>query len=678
MRHVPPGPARNCTPMSGACRVSLSSQRWFSVCPARAARDQCPVRAAPPCPVRAAYQSRTRAASQSPGPVRAAAPFVERELHGRRLQCARCRRQIVSGMLRRLLGVGRRRAAPWRPVSPAWYGSDVECIDHRKDFDEHMAMAEEQLRRLRPMEAQRVLSRFPASALQNDPVLLARLLTKQMMIPMIHSEDAAGIGVDDVEAIHQRFAPFLTGAVTDPDIVTFVSHLVLAYGSFGRVDVAQELIDSKLGDDDVVMPDDLRKWRALEADHCRAVLYFGTGKSPQAEAKLRSALLQAQELLASVEPDSLAHKLIVETCCAIHQKLCHLAFVQEKFDDCALLLSTSSDEIAKMKGVHDITVHRMLFSLVAIHHKRDNAHEVVNTAKKILQNAPKTHGEAAVMLAKLSELISGMSMEYVDFCLELCTASIDIFGQLAIENVHRGHAYSHYATLLNALKRYEEGMAAATTALQDIQGALGDHDHALGPVYHTLGVAALGLNKPAEAIPYLDRAQELLDPENDQRLAIIYGHLGEAHEKTGDREQAEKMITKAVNIKRVCMPDTTQLAVDMQNLAAMKQRSGHKADSVMLHEEAVEIYRNQLGSQSYQTAWARCLLGAALTSAGQLDRACDAFAEGVPVVRAHNKTPTTLLRPILMQYYQVLLACGQTDRASAVQQDISSLAPAHQ
>lgn len=141
----------------------------------------------------------------------------------------------------------------------------MECIDHRKDFDEHMAMAEEQLRRLRPMEAQRVLSRFPASALQNDPVLLARLLTKQMMIPMIHSEDAAGIGVDDVEAIHQRFAPFLTGAVTDPDIVTFVSHLVLAYGSFGRVDVAQELIDSKLGDDDVVMPDDLRKWRALEA-----------------------------------------------------------------------------------------------------------------------------------------------------------------------------------------------------------------------------------------------------------------------------------------------------------------------------------------------------------------------------------------------------------------------------
>lgn len=43
-----------------------------------------------------------------------------------------------------------------------------------------------------------------------------------------------------------------------------------------------------------------------------------------------------------------------------------------------------------MKGVHDITVHRMLFSLVAIHHKRDNAHEVVSATPGVALFEPFT------------------------------------------------------------------------------------------------------------------------------------------------------------------------------------------------------------------------------------------------------------------------------------------------
>jgi hypothetical protein len=156
-------------------------------------------------------------------------------------------------------------------------------------------------------------------------------------------------------------------------------------------------------------------------------------------------------------------------------------------------------------------------------------------------------------------------------------------------------------------------------------------------VLNVLGASLLGLNKPAEAAPLLDRALSIrrrVLPSPSLDLAVSLNNHASALLSTDAIERARAAAAEAVAMfEALGETKRFEYGVALNNLAAARSNLGDYGPSIPIYEHAREIFSAQLPPDSPRLARLLVNEGVAVQRLGDLARAGSLYESAVELAR---------------------------------------------
>jgi tetratricopeptide (TPR) repeat protein len=116
--------------------------------------------------------------------------------------------------------------------------------------------------------------------------------------------------------------------------------------------------------------------------------------------------------------------------------------------------------------------------------------------------------------------------------------------------------------------------------------------------YTSEGVAAVGMGDYALAERFFSRALTKANDLGARERGISLNALGELHRRQGRIDDAERLLTRALEVKEAGLgPDHPDVATSLTNLALLYAGAGRVGDALPLLERALTIQDRSLGAR---------------------------------------------------------------------------------
>ncbi len=183
--------------------------------------------------------------------------------------------------------------------------------------------------------------------------------------------------------------------------------------------------------------------------------------------------------------------------------------------------------------------------------------------------------------------------------------------------------------------RYEEAVTQAELALEGRKQELGETHPMVGDTHRELGVVLIEAGRPAEAIPHLERSQEMALGrfEGDHRmLANSLSVLGVAYYESDRLVEAERVHRESLAMmRRLAMPELGPGLSNLANTLFKADRSSREA--VDLHRAALASFEAHDGERHWNVGMALNNLGEVLEAQGAVVEARTALERADSIFR---------------------------------------------
>ncbi|MFN8392644.1 MAG: tetratricopeptide repeat protein [Bdellovibrionota bacterium] len=120
-------------------------------------------------------------------------------------------------------------------------------------------------------------------------------------------------------------------------------------------------------------------------------------------------------------------------------------------------------------------------------------------------------------------------------------------------------------------------------------------DPALAISYNNLGYVYSAEGRYLESIPLYEKALRIIERKqpNSPELANALHNLGESYRETGDESRAEKLLTRALGLRKSLLgPESPELVVSLNSLGELAFSQGRFAESQLYLSQALEAAKN--------------------------------------------------------------------------------------
>ncbi len=179
------------------------------------------------------------------------------------------------------------------------------------------------------------------------------------------------------------------------------------------------------------------------------------------------------------------------------------------------------------------------------------------------------------------------------------------------------------AIMLTDGKRYDEALGLYMETLRVLERAWGPDNASVGSTCRNIGVLMALREKPAEGVPYLDRAMTIIArggrPRNsaDAFISMQRSFVAYAAQRPGALADAQRALAEIDSLTRSL--DQSYRVIGREMVATMLFDQGQSAEAEPLCREAVDIDTRQLKEGNPRLALGRSLLGAILVAQGRTD-----------------------------------------------------------
>ena len=178
-----------------------------------------------------------------------------------------------------------------------------------------------------------------------------------------------------------------------------------------------------------------------------------------------------------------------------------------------------------------------------------------------------------------------------------------------------GDTYLELGDYENAMKHLERSLAIRRRVLDQDDERIVETIGRIGRVHWEKGDLEGSLRKSQEVLAIRERTVGRLHPE----YAAVLGNLGNTYADMGRTDEAERYLREALAIDRQVLTDEQggDLAISVNNLAALLSDQGKFAEAVELHGESLALRRRFHGEPSGSVVRALDNLGFAQTGLGE-------------------------------------------------------------
>ena len=373
----------------------------------------------------------------------------------------------------------------------------------------------------------------------------------------------------------------------------------------------------------------------LEAEVRRVVgvTFYSLGRYSEAELQTRTAL-EALESLDEIPAIEVAHLKV---------QLGNILVDGGQLDEAERVLEEAREVFAAAGAdfvVAWATATHYLGDVASVRGDHDAAREFNNAAllaARTVDGDPAATIEASVLID-----LGSLDLEM----MEVESAEARIREGLSLQRSVFGDHHPTIATTQLSLAKVLSGKGEFETADQLFQASLettrkifGEDHIRVAVILHNYGFHLMNRN-PEQAEIYLRQTVQVLEKRgNDVAVARALDVLAAAQMDRGNHDQAEISFTRALDLRRVSLPDDHRdIAQSLNNLATLFMRSQRYDRAIPMFEQALERFLRIHGERSPQVVIVTYNLGSTQSDAGHLNKALinleSAFARATEIFPA--------------------------------------------